>query len=267
METIVKKYVSKPKTKPSQKELEKIEESINITLEQINAVENDKDGIMFTNETRALEIKKKQLQLLQKRKEAMQNSDKVQGKKYRKINLDFFKKTKLQRIEAKRNGNRVKATIKVPMFSYHKLDTYSDRYCFQNSQFRVDIKGGQITYFDISNLNSDHIIYKKINAIYKKSNLPKQILYCGRYLVADMLEREIRINATDKFSGLIPTEVKKEIIEAKDIFDEIFLVKEAKWQLEIIEKDPLIIGLLNGEAYLISHFDCTPFEHYVKSEF
>ena len=87
MEAVVKKYVAKPRRKQSKTELQKVQQSIDATSQQIDAVENDKDNITFANEAHAVELKKKQLLLLQKRKEAIENSDKVAGKKFRKINL------------------------------------------------------------------------------------------------------------------------------------------------------------------------------------
>jgi hypothetical protein len=264
METIVKKYVAKPRTKKSETELQQIEDSINATIDQINAVENSKDGITFENENHALDIKKKQLRMLQKRKDAIDSQDRIAGKKFRKINLDFLKRSKLQKIEGKVNGNKRKGTIKVPVFSVHRLSTYSKRYTFEASRFDVDIKGGKVTSFDLCGFHYQNPIYQRMASIYKQNML---LINWPRVAVAAISDREFRVRAKDSFSGLIPKEVKEEVIEAKDLFDDLYLIKEANWQVEMIEKDPLIIGLLDGEAYLVSHFDCTPFEHYVKSEF
>lgn len=264
MEAVVKKYVVEPSKKQSKTELQKVQQSIDATLKQIDAVENDKDNITFANETHAVEIKKKQLKLLQKRKEAIENSDRIAGKKFRKINLDFLKRTKRQRVKGKLENNDIEFTIKTPLYSFHKLSAYGSEYRFEACEMRVDIKGGKITYFSMYSMRDDHPMAERMSAIYNMKAIPANII---KYGVAAFFNREISLRLRGGFSGLIPTDVKKDIIEANEIFDEVFLVKEAKWQIDIIEKDPLIIGMLDGEAYLVAHFDCTPFEYYAKSEF
>jgi hypothetical protein len=265
MDTIVKKFVAKPRTKQSESELQKIQKSIDTTRQLITAVENDPDAIMFGNEASAVSLKKKQLELLQRRKTAIESDDKVAGKKYRKIDLDFFKRTKKRTVEGKLSGNRIKLTVKTPLYSFHRLSRYQEKYEFNKCEMRFDIKGGKVNYLYLSTMSDDHPIAKRIQDIYKTTKRPP--LNIIRWIYGNVADRDIRISLTDKFSGLIPTDVKKECIEAHSLFDDVFLVKEANWQIELIEKDPLIIGILHGEAYLVSHFDCTPFEYYVKSEF
>lgn len=262
MEAVVKKYVARKKQ--SKIELQKAQQSIDATLEQIDAVENDKDNITFANETYAVELKKKQLKLLQKRKEAIENSNRVAGKKFRKINLNFLKRTKRQRVKGKIDNKDVEFTVRTPLYSFHKLSKHRSVYTFEACEMRVDIKGGKITYFNMYSIYNGHPMAKQISAIYNTRAIPANLI---RYTIATLFDREINLKLKDTFSGLIPTDVKKDIIEANEIFDEVFLVKEAKWQVDIIEKDPLIIGMLDNEAYLVAHFDCTPFEYYAKSEF
>ena len=265
METIVKKYVSKPKTGQSETELQKIQQSIDITQQLITAVENDPDAVMFGNEASAVSIKKRQLVMLEKRKSAIESDDRVAGKKYRKINLDFFKRTKRRHVVGKFRGNKVELTVKTPLYSFHRLSRYQNKYEFNKCDIKIDVKGGKANYVYMSLMADDHPIAKRINAIYKSTKMPP--LNIIRWIYGNVMDHEIRIYLTDTFSGLIPADVKKECMEVYEMFDDLFLVKEANWQIELIEKDPLIIGMLHGEAYLISHFDCTPFEHYAKSEF
>ena len=151
------------------------------------------------------------------------------------------------------------------MYSFHRLSRYQEKYEFNQCEMRFDVMGGKIGYFYMSSISDDHPIGQRINDIYKATKMPP--INIIRWVYGNLADRDIRITLTDKFSGLIPTDVKKECIEAYEMFSDVFLVKEANWRIDLIEKDPLIIGILNGEAYLISHFDCTPFEHYVKSEF
>ena len=156
-------------------------------------------------------------------------------------------------------------TVKTPLYSFHRLSRYQDTYKFNKCEMRFDVMGGKAGYLYLSSILDDHPIAQRIAEIYKKTKMPPANII--RWIYGNIAGRDIRISLTDNFSGLIPTDVKKECIEAHDMFDDVFLVKEANWQIEFIEKDPLIIGILHGEAYLVSHFDCTPFEHYVKSEF
>ncbi len=264
MECIIKKFVVRPRKKQNDKELNEVQQSIEATQQQITAVENDHRDMQFTNEKNAIKLKRTQLQLLQKRKEAIESHDRVAGKKFRKINLNFLRKTTRQRIKGRRDGQQIEATVKVPAYSCHQLKYYSSEYSFQECQLGLELTGGRFTNFNVVNTAKAHPISKQYNSIYNTKAFPLNPI---RYWIAYMKDREFDISLKDQFSGLIPIEVKKEIVEAYAMFDEVFLVKEANWQIEIIEKDPLIIGFLNNEAYLISHFDCTPFELYAKSEF
>jgi hypothetical protein len=76
----------------------------------------------------------------------------------------------------------------------------------------------------------------------------------------------------DEFKGIIPEETKDKIKEAHEKcengeLDNIWLIKEAEWNLSKVTEDPLIIGILGNRAYLIDHFDCTDIEKWVKAEF
>lgn len=76
---------------------------------------------------------------------------------------------------------------------------------------------------------------------------------------------------TAGFLGLMPVEVKKQIDEAKPFFDtELYLIKETnpdEWNASVVSIDPLVVGLFNEQAYLITRFDTTPIEEYVAREF
>ncbi len=76
------------------------------------------------------------------------------------------------------------------------------------------------------------------------------------------------IGLRSEFVGIIPTETKEKTLEAEHYFDNINLVAEEKhWQQFEIKADPLVVGIKGGRSYLIDHFDCTPIENFVKSEF
>ncbi len=78
-----------------------------------------------------------------------------------------------------------------------------------------------------------------------------------------------------QFNGLIPEETKRSVKEATKYFPEnkIMLVAETKpenWNIEFrhITKDPVVIGVSKyGGCFLIDHFDTTPLEDLVRSNF
>lgn len=81
---------------------------------------------------------------------------------------------------------------------------------------------------------------------------------------------ESRIMFTSVFDGFIPKETKRNLKVAENIFGrQLYIVAEAKnWQGKPIPiVDPLILGHINNECFLVSQFNCTPVEDYVKREF
>lgn len=75
---------------------------------------------------------------------------------------------------------------------------------------------------------------------------------------------------TALFEGLIPKRIKEKIESYRRIFGrDIYIVAEAdNWEGKAIPvEDPLVIGIIHDKCYLIDQFNCTPAEHYVKSEF
>lgn len=73
---------------------------------------------------------------------------------------------------------------------------------------------------------------------------------------------------TSTFRGLLPTATKDKIQEAQPIFDDIVLVaEETQWGIQNITADPLVIGLIMGQAFLIDLFETTNIENYVGKEF
>ena len=187
METIVKKYVAKPKGKQSVDVISKIQQSIDLTRQQIDAVENEPDDVKFTNEKSAIKLKKTQLKMLQKRKEAIENQDRVSEKKFRKIDLGFLKRTKKQHVKGRLGGMNVEAIVKVPLYSCHKLTNYSQEYTFNGCELRLELTGGKITRFDAYSLSDNHPISEQYSSIYNTKAL---YLNPVRYYVAYMRDRE-----------------------------------------------------------------------------
>ena len=101
----------------------------------------------------------------------------------------------------------------------------------------------------------DCIICKKLEKGCLKNNIQK-------YTVLERI-----------FNGLIPKDTKKKIREA--VFfnkSDIYIIAEAEekdWQARVPEpiSDPIVIGLFENQAYLIDHFNTTPFEELMIDKF
>jgi len=78
-----------------------------------------------------------------------------------------------------------------------------------------------------------------------------------------------------QFTMLIPQAAKKEIARARKEFKEIFVVAEAPcWDLKQVaipkpkpKPDPLVVGYDGINYWLITAFDLTSLENYIKAEF
>lgn len=78
-----------------------------------------------------------------------------------------------------------------------------------------------------------------------------------------------------KYSGIIPNDVRAKIHEAKrDFGDRIIILTEApkKWQVGSVRVnrprlDPLVLGYMHGQFWLITEYDTTPAEEWVKNNF
>ncbi len=90
-------------------------------------------------------------------------------------------------------------------------------------------------------------------------------------------QSESTLEFTSLFNGIIPEQGKQSIELAQKLFrDQVYLVTEAtKWNVKTIPskdpptpiKDPLVIGIVGDECFLVDQFDCTTIEDYVRREF
>lgn len=95
----------------------------------------------------------------------------------------------------------------------------------------------------------------------------EKVAYLGEY---DGIEMRL----TSKFNGILPKHAREDIAKNEKKFDEIVIIAEAdNWTFKS-EKinlapnpDPLIVGIKDDLAYLISTFDISKLEDYVKREF
>lgn len=79
------------------------------------------------------------------------------------------------------------------------------------------------------------------------------------------------LNLVSQFHGFLPQKLKEKIKETEPIFKrDLYLIAETKpeaWSVTKIIRDPLLVGVIKNKCFLIDHFNTTPIEHYVKSEF
>ena len=73
------------------------------------------------------------------------------------------------------------------------------------------------------------------------------------------------------FEGLIPADVKQQIVETRPHFKQLFVVAEAgKWDLQksapIRRADPLLVGWDAYRLWILASFDTTPIEKYIESQ-
>lgn len=108
--------------------------------------------------------------------------------------------------------------------------------------------------------------------------LPQEMMDCYKDVLgklsalAKQTKKTARLRA--QFGMLIPQVVKEEIIRVRGEFKEIFIVAEApRWDLKLTaipkprNKDPLVVGYDGVNYWLITAFEPTPLEEYIKEEF
>lgn len=102
-------------------------------------------------------------------------------------------------------------------------------------------------------------------------DLPKRWFWLGPDVLNDVLVQEVRIRC--EFAGVLPDPTRAKIKDALPDFggsysSPIYIVQETTkkdWKAEKIRapKDPLVIGVKEGRAFLIDQFDVTPAEDYI----
>lgn len=159
----------------------------------------------------------------------------------------------------------------MPAFSVHRYRSKSFGDCsFQIHDYKIEITNNN---FVTSKTIMRHLLKPFVGDI--KMNSFK-ITY-GEELHYK-LDKELGKNwrtrqFSTSFKGLIPETTKRKIKDAEELFSGdqsrgIFLIKECpNWQEQEITEDPLIVGIIGDQAYLIDQFDCTNLEAYIKAEF
>jgi len=188
---------------------------------------------------------------------------------YKKIDLSFLSmKTRPLNSEGSELSH-------YPAFSVHKYKKTDQKNEFVNCEIEIGSYYLEINYNNfVSSCVVVENLLKSLLKHVKKENFSvgwgKSLRYsCHKN--NGLTKRTIKI--TSHFKGIIPTATKQKIEEATKIFTGnescgIFLVKECPdWETQIVTEDPLIIGVIGDQAYLIDNFDCTNLETYVKTEF
>lgn len=105
--------------------------------------------------------------------------------------------------------------------------------------------------------------------------LPRPILksYDDVFLKLREMAREERKSTRLRtfFEGLIPADVKQQIVETQPHFKQLYVVAEAgKWDLKqsapIRRADPLLVGWDTCRLWILASFDTTPIEKYIESQ-
>jgi hypothetical protein len=137
-------------------------------------------------------------------------------------------------------------------------------------------RGNNIPVFAVFQLNNSKCeIYtdgypgpQKVVAARRDKKTTKIVSMLGKHFGTFGTEYTYSYKST--FGGIIPAPVR-EVIEREekaDRFDILGIIAECpKWQIEIAPADPLLIGVADGEAWLLAAFDTSKTEDYVVGLF
>ena len=173
----------------------------------------------------------------------------------------------------------------LPTFSVHRLTKDSNGFYFADCDIFVSTVGNVRDEFEVSGVELKNLplhVLKSMTPVFCKRKIPSHKIHDvqGAYWKSDPPKisgrswYNERTRYTHSFKGLLPSTTKKKIDEClgnfqqkEGIFD-IYLINECTdWQAELLTTDPLIIGIVAEQAYLIDHFDCTDIEAYARKEF
>lgn len=270
---------------------EELDAQITKNLNAIVFLTEEMDETNFANENKAY---RDAIDKLTKRTAHMQVEllQKKFAGQYTKIDLSFLSMKKANKDETRTHTfSSDKGCVKdfipyVPAFSVHKLRKDSEGFEFGQCVIELEISG---TVNDEKALSQIclrglplSILRKMGNAFTQEvmeedqlrdySNSPQWSINTPRSNRSWFSQNVV---LSQGFHGMMPSETKKRVTEAYDKFTEImggrceiFLIKECEsWKSEVVTKDPLVVGMIGDQAYLIDHFDCTDLEAYVNSEF
>lgn len=174
-----------------------------------------------------------------------------------------YKNIDNQTVDYSNNDQNVIFTFKTPLFAVY------------------DTSGAEASIsLTFSNPNIDS--YKKApvvaHSIRSSSTMPLPILqelsaaFTTNLSIRGSFDKSTNVTIRSIFSGIVPTNIKKEINIAQRIFGaQVYLVAPAHWTMSSVNvrstSDPLVIGVLKDKPFLVDSFDCTPIEEYVKQKY
>jgi len=83
--------------------------------------------------------------------------------------------------------------------------------------------------------------------------------------------RSCNVTLSSEFHGILPDNVKQQLPHFVSVYEHVGLVAEVKeWDLTVpkLHNDPFLVGIdIKNNIYILSHFDCTSAEEYVRREF
>lgn len=227
------------------------------------------DNHLWTNEKRVVEGLKKEVSKIVKEIDSLE-TDRSMRQAFRPIDISFL--TRKQAI-------KIPQEVSAPFFSVHKVHSSSvdgievelkydpKREIKLTATFRRD-------GYKLSDVFAQHmtkafsvdgqpLTWERLRAGTYQGQIGSRKL---RWFKTS--DESFRKKFVSKFVGLIPAEIKEKIAKAREITKEVYLIKEAQWNVEEIVVDPLIVCVSpSGEAYLVGSFNCTPVEYWTKKEF
>lgn len=270
------------------------EEKIEANINAIKFLEREMSETTFKNELAVFEF---EINRINKENEKLgfKTEQRKLEKKYPKIDLSFLSKKQENKDEEtrmtsfsssdKKNINQVPY---VPIFSFHRLEKNRDEFSFNECVIdlrclknvsnkhdldRISLQDGSFEILrNIAKVFTDRLIKEEECRRLSGSSFQWSTTVSSRngrqWFVDDIRFRH-------DFKGLMPKVTKEKITDAMGDFlcpetgrHNIFLIKECQdWTAEVITRDPLVVGILGDQAYLIDHFDCTDMEAYVRKEF
>lgn len=241
----------------------------------------ENESVLFRHKKEILEEENKNLKIRKKQDEF--------EKIYPKIDLSFLSMKQENKDEKSRITRFVSSSKEivrlpvVPRFSIHQLEknNISNKFYFRDCIITVRSLINSSDHCAISQVSlniNNNFIFKNIVKVFVSGKIEKgmnppyrdesewrvymrSIKGCGSWYDTD-------IQFAHKFIGLMPTKTKEKIKEVEKDFSKIYLIKECEsWTSTVVTRDPIIVGMVGEQAYLIDHFDCTDMEKYVKDQF
>lgn len=136
-------------------------------------------------------------------------------------------------------------------------------------------------YFDYDGLAA--LAYRTLTEAVRKHPQPRPEFDGGSHINAFAhadLNAEASITVRADFAGAIPDDVREVIRKAQPQFDQILLIAETKeWSISTktyvqpqpamipVGKDPLVVGRRDRSFWLLTAFDTTPAEDFVRREY